>query len=114
MRIYLDVCCLNRPFDDASQPRVAVEGGAVIALLQLVDDGRLIDYSSEMAQVEIERMPDVDRRRKVAALLPPRERIIPLSEELLNAAKTLLELKFQLADAVHLVAARQLSVDAML
>jgi hypothetical protein len=33
MRIYLDMCCLKRPFDDQSQPRIRLETEAVLALL---------------------------------------------------------------------------------
>jgi hypothetical protein len=32
MKIYLDVCCLKRPFDDASEPRVAIEAAAVTVI----------------------------------------------------------------------------------
>jgi len=31
--IYLDACCLNRPFDDQSQPRVHLESEAVLIIL---------------------------------------------------------------------------------
>ncbi len=33
MRIYLDICCLKRPFDDQSQSRIHLESEAVLALL---------------------------------------------------------------------------------
>lgn len=33
MRVYLDICCLKRPFDDQSQPRIHLEAEAVLALL---------------------------------------------------------------------------------
>lgn len=32
-RIYLDVCCLNRPFDNQSQPRIALETQAILTIL---------------------------------------------------------------------------------
>jgi hypothetical protein len=114
MRIYLDVCCLNRPFDDASQPRVAVEAAAVAQIMDLIDSGRMTDYSSEMVEIEIERMPDPDRRRKVSALLPPGERIILLDAPLLDAGDALVARGFALADAVHLAAARRSGVDVFL
>jgi predicted nucleic acid-binding protein len=114
MKVYLDVCCLNRSFDDDSQPRVAVEAAAVLSLLELIDSGRLTDYSSEMARVEIERMPDGDRRRKVASLLPPDRRIMPLSDDLLDASREFVTLGFDLADSVHLAAAQKLGIDAFL
>ena len=31
--IYLDVCCLNRPFDDQSQPRIHLESEAILTIL---------------------------------------------------------------------------------
>jgi predicted nucleic acid-binding protein len=114
VKIYLDVCCLNRPFDDPAQARIAVEAAAVTTLFELIESGRLTDYSSEMAQVEIERMSDAERRRNVTAFLPPRERIIPLTDILLDAAEALRMLGFDLADAVHLAAARSAGVDVFL
>jgi hypothetical protein len=90
MKVYLDVCCLNRPFDDPAQPRVALEAAAVTKVLDLVESGILTDYSSEMAEVEIERMSDAERRRNVTEFLPPRERIIPLTDPLLDAAEELM------------------------
>ena len=35
MKIYLDVSCLNRPFDDQTQPRVRLEAEAVTIVLGL-------------------------------------------------------------------------------
>ena len=32
-RIYLDVCCLNRPFDDQSQPRIRLESETILIIL---------------------------------------------------------------------------------
>ena len=40
MRVYLDVCCLNRPFDDLSQKRVYAEAEAVDVFL--TTDDRLL------------------------------------------------------------------------
>jgi len=31
MRVYLDICCLKRPFDDQSQERVRLESEASFA-----------------------------------------------------------------------------------
>ena len=34
MLVYLDVCCLNRPFDDYSQERIRLESEAVLLILE--------------------------------------------------------------------------------
>jgi hypothetical protein len=36
--IYLDMCCLKRPFDDQSQPRIRLETEAVLGLLAIESD----------------------------------------------------------------------------
>jgi len=33
MKIYLDACCLNRPFDEQSQERIRMEAEAVLIIL---------------------------------------------------------------------------------
>ena len=33
MRIYMDVCCLNRPFDDQTKAKILIESDAVLAIL---------------------------------------------------------------------------------
>jgi len=111
MKIYLDVCCLNRPFDDTAQPRVAMEASAVGELLEMIESSRLTDYASEMSIIEIERIPDAERRRKVLSLLPPSERIMSLNADVLDWADRIMAIGFHLADAVHLSAARQLGID---
>jgi hypothetical protein len=39
MRIYLDNCCLQRPLDDQTHPRIRVETEAVFAVLAAVVSG---------------------------------------------------------------------------
>jgi len=114
IKIYLDDCCLNRPFDNQAQNRIAIEAAAIVRVLELVEAGMVSDYSSEMAQVEIEQIPDADRRRKVKGLLPPSRRIPPLTTHLLDEAEKFVRRGFKLADAVHLAAAAELDIDVFL
>lgn len=38
MLLYLDMCCIKRPFDDQSQPRIRLESEAVLGLLAAESD----------------------------------------------------------------------------
>ncbi len=38
-KIYLDTCCLNRPFDDQTQERICLESEAVLAILSRIEKG---------------------------------------------------------------------------
>ena len=71
MTIYLDVSCLNRPFDDQRQERIRLESEAVIVILNRVEEEELEQVSSGIAVHEIEAIADNDRRERVALLLPP-------------------------------------------
>ena len=65
MRIYLDVCCLNRPFDDQTQDRIHLESEAVILILKRVRSGNWEWISSEAVDFEVRQTPDAERRRRV-------------------------------------------------
>jgi hypothetical protein len=62
VRVYLDVCCLNRLTDDQSQPRVRLEAEAVEGILRLVREGPATWVGSTALEIEINRNPDADRR----------------------------------------------------
>lgn len=41
MRIYLDNCCYNRPFDDQSQIRIALESQAKLYIQRLIVEKKI-------------------------------------------------------------------------
>ncbi|HSW44151.1 MAG TPA: hypothetical protein VLM89_01100 [Phycisphaerae bacterium] len=61
MRVYLDVSCLNRPFDDQTQPRIRLEAEAVGLILKHVDLGKWRAVSSQMADIEIAAIAQAER-----------------------------------------------------
>ena len=76
MLIYLDVCCLNRPFDDQTQDRIRLETKAVLLILERCHAGEWRLLGSEAVDYGISRIPNVDRQCKVfhlasAASSPP-------------------------------------------
>jgi hypothetical protein len=68
-RIYLDVCCLNRPFDEQGQDRVRLEAEAVKSVLFHIGAGRWIGVGSEVIDLEIGRLPDPDRHLEVVSIV---------------------------------------------
>ena len=48
MKLYLDVCCLNRPFDGQSQNRVRLEAEAVLSILEMAEAGELEIIGSDI------------------------------------------------------------------
>lgn len=65
MRVYLDNCCFNRPFDDQTQLRIHLESEAVKAILELCEQGTLNLICSKVNLFEIANTPDEERRKKL-------------------------------------------------
>ncbi|MDX1414268.1 MAG: hypothetical protein R3293_08750, partial [Candidatus Promineifilaceae bacterium] len=89
MKIYLDVCCLNRPFDDQSQDRIRLEAEAVLLMLARVQSEDWIWYSSDVVLDEIEQTPDSKRRERVGQLNAHATEIYQLSMVDIDRARTL-------------------------
>jgi len=114
MKIYLDVSCLNRPFDDQNQSRIRIETAAVTLIFERIDGGLWQHISSEMAEIEIDAIPDNDRQIRVRMLLPGSQAIMKLNKLTFQRAGDLEGLGFKSADAVHVAAAEQANVDVIL
>jgi hypothetical protein len=65
MKLYLDVCCLNRPFDDQSQTRVRLEAEAILSILQMAQSDKIEIIGSDIIDDELSQMPDNERREKL-------------------------------------------------
>src|SRR5712671_779205 len=103
MKLYLDVSCLNRPFDDQTQPRIRLESEAIALILEGIDAGTWEEVSSRMVEIELLNIADETRRRRVLELIP-RGRI-ELVTSVFDRARELVNRGFGAADTVHLAAA---------
>jgi hypothetical protein len=114
VKIYLNVSCLNRPFDDQEQARIRLEAAAVGMILERVDEGRWTHVSSDMARIEIDANPDPQRRARVHLLLPEPRNIVMLTPAIFTRGGALELLGFKPADAVHVAAAEKAAADILL
>ena len=62
MRVYLDNCCFNRPFDDQRQLRIRLEAEAKLRIQELIREGGLQLARSYVLDFENSNNPFVDRR----------------------------------------------------
>ena len=60
MRIYLDLCVYNRPFDDQRQPRILIEGTEFLFLLSKAIDKEITLINSFVLEDENTRNPSYD------------------------------------------------------
>jgi predicted nucleic acid-binding protein len=114
MTIYLDVCCLNRPFDDQSQNRVRLEAEAVLSILEMAGSGKLNLAGSDIIDDELSQMPDNERREEVELLLVLASSYIALTPAIERRAIDLQKWNFAPLDALHLASAEDAHVDYLL
>lgn len=105
MRVYLDCCSLQRPFDDRRQPRIAVEAEAVLTVLALCKSQHVKLVSSEVLLFEVGRIPHRGRKAGVLAYLGMSSEVIKLTTEGETVARRLEAVGLKPLDALHLASA---------
>ena len=66
MRIYLDTCVLNRPFDDQSTNRVRIETESITKILDRIREHTIELAWSSAIDYENDRSPAGERRESVS------------------------------------------------
>jgi predicted nucleic acid-binding protein len=113
-KIYLDVCCLNRPFDDQQQDRVHLEAEAVLLILKRCESGEWQWVSSAVVSYEVDNIPNQERRNRVKELLRGAKEVFPLSNGAVERGEELKGLGLKTYDALHVACAEQAQVDVLL
>ena len=65
MRIYLDMCCYNRPYDDQTQLKVAMETQSKLYIQMLIKEKKLELIASYMLRYECSQNPFEMRRKAI-------------------------------------------------
>lgn len=114
MKIYLDTCCINRPFDDQSQDRVRLEAESILLIIRHFENQEWMWYGSDVLTYEIEQIPDAERWQRVRRLANFVHTVIDLDENVLARAKELEGIGFKAYDALHIASAEQAEADVLL
>jgi predicted nucleic acid-binding protein len=102
VRVYLDNCCFNRPFDNQRQTRVRLEAEAKLCIQEYIREGTLelawsyiLDFENTANPFE-ERRTTISRWRQYATIDVEETALI------LQEAKALVELGLKAKDALHI------------
>jgi predicted nucleic acid-binding protein len=101
MRLYLDMCCFKRPFDDQRDERIRREAEAVAVLVARAERGDFDLVRSPALLVEHDRNPREDRRIAAALWIDGAAVDVPLSPAVEARAREFNELGFAPMDALH-------------
>jgi len=113
-RLYLDVCCFNRPFDDQTQARIRVKAEAVLSILERCETGVWELIISEMVETEVAQIADQERRQRIEGALLAAQANIRINDTVESRGEELQNLGFQGFDALHLACAEIAQADAFL
>lgn len=116
MKIYMDVCCLNRPFDDQAQDRVHLEAEAVLTNLSRCQDGVWSLAASDIIELELSRSNNQEKLEKVRALYSladPRSRFV-VTDQTKARATVFQRHGVKLFASLHLAIAEQNDQDVLL
>ncbi len=105
VRIYLDTCCLNRPFDTQADARIHLETEAVKTILDFCEQGQWQLISSEVLELEISRTPNPVRQKYTFLLLSSATVNLQLNSSIIAQAKELEGFGLKAFDALHLACA---------
>ena len=113
MRVYLDLCCLKRPFDLQEQALIRLQTEAVLSILALPSD--VVELVQSQALVLENSLNLNQARREAVALWLSQAVAIMLNEsDLSTRINELVAMGFKSFDAFHLAPAELSGIDAFL
>lgn len=115
MIIYLDNCCYNRPFDDQTQERIHLESEVVLSVLKMGQMKQVVITGSDILELEMNRMKDENKKRKVLDLYRVAGMHIPYTERIKKRSVEIMSFsKIRALDSLHIASAEQANADVFL
>ena len=114
MRVYLDNCCYNRPFDEQTQLRVRLETVTKLAV-QLLMATRVVEYVwSKALDYEISFNPFPKRRTSILWWKDGATEYVETTEEIIRRGEEIEQLGIKPKDALHLASAEKANCNVFL
>ena len=106
MKIYMDVCCLCRPFDDHRETRIRLETEAILSILKRCS----LDWELVMSTAilhEIGMISDPRRKGNILQLTDRSHEMVLVDNALLSRAEEIEKTGVMGMDAVHIACAEK-------
>ena len=117
MKIYLDICCFNRPYDDQKQIRISLETQAKLYIQDLVKNKKLNLVTSYVLWYENSQNPYETKRMAISEFLRKNsaEYIdIDKMDIIKSKAEEIMKTGIKMKDAYHVACALYSSCDYFL
>ena len=115
MKIYFDVCCLNRPYDDQTQDRIHLETVAIMAILKHIELKEWLWISSGVVNYEISKTNDEERKCRLYSLVHWTTEFVAVEQDCYDRAKEIQQqVGIKTYDALHIACAEKGEADVFL
>jgi hypothetical protein len=105
MKIYMDVCCLCRPFDDQTIGRIRLEVTAVQEIVRRCASREYTLVSSEAITEELSKIPDIWKRLRVEKIVSVAKEQVFIDEEIIARMHELISMGGDAMDSLHIACA---------
>ncbi|MBQ9512405.1 MAG: type II toxin-antitoxin system VapC family toxin [Lachnospiraceae bacterium] len=108
LKVYLDSCCYNRPFDTQTQLRITMETQAKLMIQEFVSSGNIELVSSFVVAYEQSRNPFQERKESIINFIKRYATVIVDSDkirEIRDLAGPVMETGIKRLDAYHIACA---------
>jgi predicted nucleic acid-binding protein len=107
VKIYLDVCCLCRPFDDQTTSRIRLEATAVQEIIRRCSMHELILVTSEAVTSEISMITDIRKRLRVEKIESIAKERVLIDEYIISRMHEIIAMGIEAMDALHIACAER-------
>jgi len=111
LKLYLDMCVYNRPFDDQSQPRIMIETQIFIMLLAMISGGRFELVNSFALGYENSKNANIENMLRISDFFGYSTDYISYDEGILDRSLELEKWGLMGMDAVHIACAEKAKAD---
>ena len=117
LKVYLDNCCFNRPFDDQMQLSISLETQSKLVIQELIRRNKLVLYTSFMLYQEISDNPYEYKRTAIKVFVENYESYyigLKHKDNIWNKAKQIMLSGIKEKDAIHISCAIYQKCDAFI
>ena len=112
LKLYLDNCCYNRPFDDLRQEKNNLEAQAIKLIIDKYWKDEFEIYTSDALVIEMNSIKDQIKKAKVLEVYNKLNLInIPFSNNIIKRASELRNYNIKNMDSLHIAYAESSNID---
>jgi predicted nucleic acid-binding protein len=116
VKVYLDNCCYNRPFDDQDQIRIHLETQAKLYIQELIKDQKIGLVCSFVSRYENSANPDTASGNSISLFFNNAINYVGYEkfDEIIQKASEFIKMGIKMKDAAHLACAIKAKCDYLL